>query len=158
MHPAPAPPEAPPNTDTTHTGQHPSAGEETQGQPHGQTQSHPPNGRHENHVSQPEGNPAPVRKDTTSSTSTTATVATLATLVSNDSTATGYSVEQSPNFSAQAVFSVKDGSDVVAQRRASRRRTGPLSALQRERAALIRKLGACSDCRRRRVAVSFGAP
>lgn len=37
-------------------------------------------------------------------------------------------------------------------RRANRRRTGPLSAEQREKAALIRKLGACPDCRRRRVA------
>ncbi|KAG5808487.1 hypothetical protein H9Q74_014402 [Fusarium xylarioides] len=32
------------------------------------------------------------------------------------------------------------------------RRTGPLSQQSRERAALIRKLGACIDCRRRRVA------
>ncbi|UKZ90339.1 uncharacterized protein TrAFT101_005362 [Trichoderma asperellum] len=32
------------------------------------------------------------------------------------------------------------------------RRTGPLSQQSRERAALIRKLGACVDCRRRRVA------
>jgi hypothetical protein len=30
-----------------------------------------------------------------------------------------------------------------------------LSQQSRERAALIRKLGACHDCRRRRVAVSF---
>ncbi|KAM7202373.1 hypothetical protein V8F33_002781 [Rhypophila sp. PSN 637] len=52
----------------------------------------------------------------------------------------------------QAVFSVKDGSDVAAQRRPSRRRTGPLSEEQRRRAALIRKLGACTDCRKRRVA------
>ncbi|KAL5611680.1 hypothetical protein BROUX41_000742 [Berkeleyomyces rouxiae] len=37
-------------------------------------------------------------------------------------------------------------------RRPSRRRTGPLSQQQREKAALIRKLGACMDCRRRRVA------
>jgi hypothetical protein len=43
---------------------------------------------------------------------------------------------------------------VAPQRRASRRRTGPLTAVQRERAHLIRKMGACSDCRRRRVAVS----
>ncbi|KAM4058040.1 hypothetical protein HRG_011004 [Hirsutella rhossiliensis] len=34
----------------------------------------------------------------------------------------------------------------------SSRRTGPLSQQSRERAALIRKLGACTDCRRRRVA------
>ncbi|GAP88699.2 putative tyrosine-protein phosphatase non-receptor type 6 [Rosellinia necatrix] len=58
-----------------------------------------------------------------------------------------YSVE-----SSQSIFSVKDGSEISSNRRASRRRTGPLSAAQREKAALIRKLGACHDCRRRRVA------
>lgn len=101
----------------------------------------------------------PVRKDTNSSTSTTATIATLATIASNasnlssETAATAFSLGSPPSFPSQAVFSVKDGADVAASRRATRRRTGPLSALQRERAALIRKLGACSDCRRRRVAV-----
>lgn len=56
---------------------------------------------------------------------------------------------------SQSIFSVKDGAEILQNRRASRRRTGPLSAQQREKAALIRKLGACTDCRRRRVAVSF---
>ena len=60
----------------------------------------------------------------------------------------------SPTFSPQNVFPITSGSDVSASRRPSRRRTGPLSASQREKAALIRKLGACIDCRRRRVAVS----
>jgi hypothetical protein len=54
-----------------------------------------------------------------------------------------------------SVFHVKDGVDVSNRVRASRRRTGPLSQQQREKAALIRKLGACPDCRRRRVAVSL---
>ncbi|KXJ91210.1 hypothetical protein Micbo1qcDRAFT_63576 [Microdochium bolleyi] len=53
---------------------------------------------------------------------------------------------------SQSIFSVKDGAEIMQNRRASRRRTGPLSAQQREKAALIRKLGACIDCRRRRVA------
>ncbi|KAH7027696.1 uncharacterized protein B0I36DRAFT_364867 [Microdochium trichocladiopsis] len=55
---------------------------------------------------------------------------------------------------SQSIFSVKDGAEIMQNRRASRRRTGPLSAQQREKAALIRKLGACADCRRRRVACS----
>ncbi|KAK3335415.1 hypothetical protein B0T19DRAFT_348802 [Cercophora scortea] len=104
------------------------------------------------HAHQVESGTLPARKDTTSSISTTATGASLASLASSDTGTTAQSVEASPNYAAQAVFSVKDGSDIIAQRRASRRRTGPLSSGQRERAALIRKLGACADCRRRRVA------
>ena len=93
---------------------------------------------------------SPMRKDTGSSNSTNATDATAVTNVSAETGATTYSVE-----SSQSIFSVKDGAEVSNNRRASRRRTGPLSAQQREKAALIRKLGACADCRRRRVAVSF---
>jgi hypothetical protein len=90
-----------------------------------------------------------MRKDTASSTSTTASDTTAVTTTSTDTSTTAYSVE-----SSQSIFSVKDGSEISSNRRASRRRTGPLSAAQREKAALIRKLGACPDCRRRRVAVS----
>jgi hypothetical protein len=90
----------------------------------------------------------PFRKDTSSSISTQATAATLA---STETSNTSYSADTSPNLH-QSIFSVKDGSDVSNSRRTSRRRTGPLSQLSRERAALIRKLGACNDCRRRRVA------
>ncbi|RMJ14135.1 hypothetical protein BHE90_013621 [Fusarium euwallaceae] len=90
----------------------------------------------------------PLRKDTCSSISTQATSATLASTETNN---TSYSAETSPNLH-QSIFSVKDGSDVSNNRRTSRRRTGPLSQQSRERAALIRKLGACNDCRRRRVA------
>ncbi|KAK3330109.1 hypothetical protein B0H66DRAFT_46038 [Apodospora peruviana] len=143
MHPAPNLAEAPPNSENPHPGQQHSPTSPDNGLS---------KGVHEQHVHQPAPASPPVRKDTTSSTSTNATAATLATLASTETTATAYSVEASPNFASQAVFSVRDGSDVVAQRRASRRRTGPLSAVQRERAALIRKLGACADCRRRRVA------
>ncbi|KAI1259514.1 hypothetical protein F5Y18DRAFT_296333 [Xylariaceae sp. FL1019] len=89
----------------------------------------------------------PMRKDTGSSTSTNVSDATAVTAISTDTAATAYSVE-----SSQSIFSVKDGAEVSSNRRASRRRTGPLSAAQREKAALIRKLGACPDCRRRRVA------
>jgi hypothetical protein len=94
--------------------------------------------------------PPPTRKDTSSSISTQATTATTGSAETNTSS---YSAEASPN-SHQSIFSVKDGSDVSNIRRTSRRRTGPLSQQSRERAALIRKLGACNDCRRRRVAVS----
>ena len=99
----------------------------------------------------------PVRKDTPSSISTAATIATAATTTSGDTVATSYTVESSPTFTTQAIVSVKDGSDMSNRRRANRRRTGPLSAEQREKAALIRKLGACPDCHRRRVAVSHPA-
>ncbi|KAM7209380.1 hypothetical protein V8F20_000430 [Naviculisporaceae sp. PSN 640] len=146
MHPAPTLAEAPPKSDEQRPRQHSPAGPEN-GNSHAGT-----NGSLEQHAHHSDHSTTPVRKDTNSSTSTNATAATLATLASNESAATTYSVEASPSFPSQAVFSVKDGSDVVAQRRPSRRRTGPLSNLQRERAALIRKLGACSDCRRRRVA------
>ncbi|RBR05752.1 hypothetical protein FVER53590_09489 [Fusarium verticillioides] len=90
----------------------------------------------------------PLRKDTCSSISTQATSATLASTETNN---TSYSADTSPNLH-QSIFSIKDGTDVSNNRRTSRRRTGPLSQQSRERAALIRKLGACIDCRRRRVA------
>ncbi|CAJ2500030.1 Uu.00g028830.m01.CDS01 [Anthostomella pinea] len=89
----------------------------------------------------------PIRKGTASSTSTTGSDATVITNASIDTDSTAYSAE-----SSQSIFSIKDGTEISGHRRASRRRTGPLSAQQREKAALIRKLGACGDCRRRRVA------
>ncbi|ETS80979.1 hypothetical protein PFICI_05981 [Pestalotiopsis fici W106-1] len=91
--------------------------------------------------------PLPVRKDTGSSISTVASDVTVTSNATSDSSSTAYSVE-----SSQSIFSVKDGAEISGNRRTSRRRTGPLSAAQREKAALIRKLGACTDCRRRRVA------
>jgi hypothetical protein len=93
----------------------------------------------------------PPRKDISSSLSTLATSANLG---SSETSNTSYSADTSPTLH-QSIFSLKDGSDVSNSRRLSRRRTGPLSQQSRERAALIRKLGACHDCRRRRVAVSF---
>lgn len=56
---------------------------------------------------------------------------------------------------SQGVFSVNGGSESPKAKRPNRRRTGPLTTEQRERAAVMRKLGACRDCRRRRVAVSL---
>lgn len=111
----------------------------------------------ENHILPPDSSP-PVRKDTNSSVSTAATLATSLTLATDETPETPYSggsVASSPTFSAHPIFSARDGSNVGPQRRASRRRTGPLTALQRDRAHLIRKMGACPDCRRRRVAVSL---
>ena len=70
--------------------------------------------------------------------------------------ATRYGMDRfSPTNVSQGVFSVNDSSDMSQARRANRRRTGPLTPEQRERAAVMRKLGACKDCRRRRVAVSL---
>jgi hypothetical protein len=109
----------------------------------------------ENHVLQPDVTSPPARKDTNSSVSTAVTDATSLTVVTGDTPGSPYSsVTSSPTFAAHAVFSARDGSNVGPQRRASRRRTGPLTAIQRDRAHLIRKMGACPDCRRRRVAVS----
>lgn len=148
MHPAPNLAEAPPNKsdELRPVQQHLSASPE-----HHLAGNTTP----ERHVRHPDSASPPVRKDTSSSTATTATIATLATLASTETVATPYSVEISPTFATQGVFSAKDGSSVISQRRASRRRTGPLTTLQRERAHLIRKMGACGDCRRRRVAVRF---
>ncbi|KAK3945408.1 hypothetical protein QBC46DRAFT_117307 [Diplogelasinospora grovesii] len=145
MHPAPNLAEAPPKNDEPRPGQHQPASPETHVTTNG---TH----HHDNRGRPGEPTSPPVRKDTTSSTATNATLTSLASFASNETVGSVYSVETSPNFPTQAVFSVKDGTDVNAQRRASRRRTGPLSTVQRERAAIIRKVGACTDCRRRRVA------
>ena len=95
----------------------------------------------------------PSRKDTMSSTSTVISATNQGPQI--DATITNVDAEPpvSPS-QGQSIFSVKDGANFSNNRRATRRRTGPLSQQQREKAALIRKLGACTDCRRRRVAVS----
>lgn len=71
-----------------------------------------------------------------------------------ETASTPYSNVSSPTIGpSQSVFPVTGtSSEGGASRRASRRRTGPLSAESRERAGVIRRLGACPDCRRRRVA------
>ncbi|KAI0881496.1 uncharacterized protein GGS22DRAFT_196446 [Annulohypoxylon maeteangense] len=171
MHPAPSLSEAfPKDSKTEDRGQHVSHQHDQQQQQQQQQQSsgghhrqpsqpqlqqQPHQGSHPEHVqpqhgslpASPSQSATPIRKDTGSSTSTTATDATAVSNATTDTNSTAYSVE-----SSQSIFSVKDGSEISHNRRASRRRTGPLSAQQREKAALIRKLGACADCRRRRVA------
>ncbi|KAI0839124.1 hypothetical protein F5Y06DRAFT_266072 [Hypoxylon sp. FL0890] len=165
MHPAPSLSEAfPKDSKTEDRGQHVShQHDQTQQQQQPQSGGHlrqpsqplqsPRQGNHSEHVrhgshpASPSQSATPTRKDTGSSTSTTATDATAVSNGSTDTNSTAYSVE-----SSQSIFSAKDGAEISHNRRASRRRTGPLSAQQREKAALIRKLGACADCRRRRVA------
>jgi len=153
MHPAPSLAESfPKSTKTEDRTQHVYENHQQPRLVHTTTQLGPPEPlKIENHsdYSVSQSSP-PMRKDTGSSTSTNASSdTTVVTTTSTDTSTTAYSVE-----SSQSIFSVKDGSEISSNRRASRRRTGPLSAAQREKAALIRKLGACPDCRRRRVAVS----
>lgn len=69
--------------------------------------------------------------------------------------AAGHTTNQfSPTNISQGVFSVNGNANVPGPRRAKRRRTGPLTPEQRQKAAVMRKVGACQECRRRRVAVS----
>ncbi|KAK4141837.1 uncharacterized protein C8A04DRAFT_30528 [Dichotomopilus funicola] len=148
MHPASNPAEAPPpsNNDGPRPASH------LPGSPENHLASNAPS---DGHLLHPDTNSPPARKDTSSSISTAVTGLTSATVGTDDTPGTPYSsVASSPTTfaSTQAVFSARDGTNVAPQRRASRRRTGPLTAVQRERAHLIRKMGACPDCRRRRVA------
>ena len=137
MHPAPSLLEAPPKRNDDDRS--------------GNRTTSPGSGRPDHHT--PADSP-PLRKDTTSSTSTALTAASGSTITSGDTSGTSYSVGSSPTFPSQGIFSVKDGTDLSNNKgRASRRRTGPLPQDKREKAALIRKMGACLDCRRRRVAV-----
>lgn len=70
-----------------------------------------------------------------------------------EAASTPYSNASSPiTGPSQTVFPINEALDRASNRRASRRRTGPLSAESRERAGVIRRVGACDDCRRRRVA------
>nr|XP_036578002.1 uncharacterized protein CTRU02_12063 [Colletotrichum truncatum]KAF6785132.1 hypothetical protein CTRU02_12063 [Colletotrichum truncatum] len=178
MHPAPSLVEAPPKNGSEESGNRPSTGspsmsqhdqpqsQQTQAQQPPQPQpSPPPQQQQQQQQTTPQQQPQqppptpghsaspPLRKDTNSSISTQATTASAATNMSAETSNTSYSADTSPNLTS--IFHVKDGSDVSNRVRASRRRTGPLSQQQREKAALIRKLGACNDCRRRRVADSL---
>ncbi|KAK2002909.1 hypothetical protein LX36DRAFT_194920 [Colletotrichum falcatum] len=180
MHPAPSLLEAPPKNGSEESGNRPQTGSPSMSQHELPQAQHSPAQQHvqpslqqqqheqqqqqqQQHVTpqqrqssqQPPPTPGlsaspPLRKDTNSSISTQATAASAATNMSADTSNTSYSADTSPNLTS--IFHVKDGSDVSNRVRASRRRTGPLSQQQREKAALIRKLGACNDCRRRRVA------
>lgn len=91
----------------------------------------------------------PSRKDTELSTATSATSNSL---VSSDTAATTHSIASSPSaIPGQNLFSVANPEGGEGSR-PNRRRTGPLNPEQRRKAAIIRKVGACDECRRRRVA------
>lgn len=94
----------------------------------------------------------PLRQDTHLSTSTTATNATSNSLTSAATAASPRSTASSPSaYPGQNLpFSV-NSSELGQGKKPNRRRTGPLNPEQREKAAIIRKMGACDDCRRRRV-------
>lgn len=89
------------------------------------------------------------------STTTNSIRRTSAGLPSGESTSTLANIElprtplKSPSKAA-----IQNGQDLADERRTpkgARRRTGPLNKEQRIKAAIIRKIGACQDCRRRRV-------
>lgn len=83
-------------------------------------------------------------------------ISSLETAVTRLTGGTTYSVGASAAPTLEDLIKADDGNGAVNNRGPGRRRTGPLSREQRVRAAMIRKLGACQDCRRRRVAV--GSP
>ena len=126
---------------------------------HGFLNHHSPRQQHQSHRQMLQSTAAaatsspPMRQDNASSVSTS-TQATAASQASVETSNTSYSADTSPKLH-HASFYLKDGShgSLSNTRRTSRRRTGPLSQASRERAALIRKLGACNECRKRRVAV-----
>lgn len=97
----------------------------------------------------------PSRKGTDLSTATTTTTATNATtnnLVSSETAATAHGIASSPTaIPGQNLFSIANPEGGEGNR-PNRRRTGPLNPEQRRKAAIIRKVGACDECRRRRVA------
>ena len=105
----------------------------------------------------------PERQNTSSSTATVAT--TIATQASAETATSTYSLETasdklvSSQPSSQPRYSATNGIDVTSPRRPSstRRRQGPLTAEQRRKASVIRRLGACPSCKKRRVAVSAGS-
>ena len=150
MHPVPALSEALPTHDE------PRNGSNLLGSPKSESRSSP--GEIGRHNGSARSASPPVRKDTISSTATNSTLATIISTGTAATAATALSIESPTNnnySSGHAVFPVSDAENAnQQQRRPSRRRTGPLSAEQREKAALIRKIKACTDCRRRRVAVS----
>lgn len=91
----------------------------------------------------------PTQHETTPSTNP----ASIANLTRGETPSAPYSNVSSPIAGPSHVaFPMNEASERGASRKASRRRTGPLSAESRERAGVIRKVGACPDCRRRRVA------
>lgn len=98
----------------------------------------------------------PLRKDAQFSTSISTTNATSNSLASAATAASPTSTGSPPSaIPGQTLFSINI-SDASLGKRPNRRRTGPLLPEQREKAAIIRKMGACEDCRRRRVGCQPG--
>lgn len=96
---------------------------------------------------------SPTSPSTQHETTSSSNAAAIVTLTTGETASTPYSNASSPTAGpSQLIFPVNESSERGASRKASRRRTGPLSAASRERAGVIRRVGACSDCRRRRVA------
>lgn len=112
------------------------------------------NGQPHNHTANGSASP-PVRQNTISSVSTMATLASNATsmhTVASPSTPTNENVR--PHLNGQLSFSANDTDGTSKKKGGARRRTGPLTEEQRQRAALMRRLGACDTCRAKRVGVS----
>lgn len=99
----------------------------------------------------------PVRQNTTSSVSTMATMAsngTMITLQTVDSPSTPTNDGQA-HLNGQVTFSSTASDGTAKKKGGARRRTGPLTEEQRQRAAFMRRLGACDTCRAKRVGVSI---
>lgn len=167
MHPAPslfeAPPTGSPRPEDPRSGQHgvraPSASGQSPRRGSGTSpffEGYTPNhGAGRRPLGQRNSTSPPMRHDTISSTSTStnATSTTIPNLTTAETASTPYSTASSPtNLPSQVVFPINEGSEGGSNKKPSRRRTGPLSAESRERAGMIRKVGACYECRRRRVA------
>ncbi|KUI70314.1 hypothetical protein VM1G_06199 [Cytospora mali] len=152
---AEAHPTASPHNDDPRSSRHgmpPPAGPTSPGQASVNEDYHANNSEHRRESWSSSASPH-LEKGPYSSASSPTTHVTPPGLSSAETTGARYSMDQfSPTNNSQGVFSVNDGSDMSQARRANRRRTGPLTPEQRERAAVMRKLGACKDCRRRRVA------
>lgn len=99
--------------------------------------------------------PPPFLKSTNDSTATTTTRTTSSSLPSAEEVTTSSSIDtSSTTLDSQPGLLAQDGLDEPDERhtpKPTRRRTGPLNQEQRVKAAIIRKMGACQDCKRRRV-------
>lgn len=102
--------------------------------------------------------PPPFRKEANDSTVTTTSHATSTSLPPVGVSTTFSGTDPSPTtLSIHPVSAVQDGpddpdgSEERHTPKTTRRRTGPLNQEQRIKAAIIRKIGACQDCKRRRV-------
>lgn len=96
---------------------------------------------------------SPISPSTQHDTAPSTNAAVFGSLTAGETASTPYSNVSSPTSGPrQVVFPLHETSEYGGIKKPSRRRTGPLSAESREKASVIRRLGACEDCRRRRVA------